>query len=62
LLTEQQLHFFYNQPSTNLTFGTASVGVRVYIEANLTRDDFVDGTDFAIVDNNAANFVSAITP
>ena len=28
----------------------------------LTVDNFVDGTDFATADNNAANFVSAITP
>ncbi|MBK6878076.1 MAG: hypothetical protein IPG99_16930 [Ignavibacteria bacterium] len=36
--------------------------VRVKIETILTGDNFVDGTDFAIADNNAANFVSAITP
>jgi hypothetical protein len=33
-----------------------------YVATDLTGDNFVDKTDFAIADKNAANFVSAITP
>lgn len=33
-----------------------------YVVTDLTGDDFVDGTDFVIADNNAANFVSVIRP
>ncbi|MBK6877310.1 MAG: hypothetical protein IPG99_12880 [Ignavibacteria bacterium] len=32
------------------------------VATDLTGDSSFDGTDFAIADNNAANFVSAITP
>ncbi|MGB3018737.1 MAG: FG-GAP-like repeat-containing protein, partial [Ignavibacteria bacterium] len=33
-----------------------------YVKTDLTGDNFVDATDFAIADNNAANFVSVIRP
>ncbi|MBK9225921.1 MAG: hypothetical protein IPL67_02355 [Ignavibacteria bacterium] len=40
----------------------ASNFVGGYVVTDLTGDDFVDGTDFAIADNNAANFVSVVRP
>ena len=33
-----------------------------YIVTDLTDDNFVDGTDFAIADSNEANFVSVVRP
>ena len=33
-----------------------------YVVTDLTGDDFVDGTDFSLADNNATNFVSAVVP
>jgi hypothetical protein len=33
-----------------------------YIFSDLNGDGFVDSADMTIIDNNAANFISVITP
>ncbi len=40
----------------------ASNFVAGYVTSDLNGDGFVDGTDFTIGDNNAANFVGKVTP
>lgn len=63
--TNARIKFFeraINQVSELKQSPSALGRVRVKIETILTGDNFVDGTDFTIADNNAANFVSAITP
>ncbi len=40
----------------------ASNFVGRYVVTDFTGDDFADGNDFAIAENNAANIVSVIRP
>ena len=39
-----------------------SIFLSGYLDTDLTGDDFVDATDFAIADNNANSFIGSIVP
>ncbi|MBX7041496.1 MAG: hypothetical protein K1X85_01235 [Ignavibacteria bacterium] len=45
-----------------MTDNASYIFTSCYVTTDLTGDNFVDATDFAIAGNNAANFVSVISP